>query len=117
MFRLTPIALLVCAAGVLPAAPDAAISQARTALARLPLRFEANQGQAAPEVLYTARAGGSSLFLTGQGAILHPAGAKPVTMNLLRSNRAPEIEALDKLPARTDYFLGGRDRWRTGVAS
>ena len=46
MLRLSRLGLLVCAASVLaatggPSRPDAALSQAKAALERLPLRFEA----------------------------------------------------------------------------
>jgi hypothetical protein len=59
MFRLFRFGLFLCAASMLaatggPSRPDAALSQARTALARLPLRFEANRGQWDPAVRYGA---------------------------------------------------------------
>ena len=48
----------------------------------LPLSFEANQGQTAPEVKFTSRGNGYSLFLTEKGAVLSltkspPSGASP----------------------------------------
>jgi len=107
----------VCAAGLVWAAPKPDITQAKAALAQLPLRFEANQGQTAPEVRYTAHAGGYTLFLTARGATIRSAGSKPVTISLENSNRAPRIEALDRLPVRTDYYLGTRENWHTGVPS
>ena len=117
MPRLSRLALLVCAAGLVSAAPKPGITQAKAALAQLPLRFEANQGQTSPEVRYTAHAGGYNLFLTARGATIRSAGSKPVTISLENSNRAPRIEALGRLGARTDYFLGTRENWHTGVPS
>ena len=38
--------------------------------AALPLSFEANAGQIDPQVRFTARGSGSSLFLTQTGAVL-----------------------------------------------
>jgi hypothetical protein len=101
---------------MLAAAPsELELSRARAALGSLPLRFEANQGQWKPEVRYAARAGGYNLLLTSRGPSLSVPGSKPVEIGLLNSNPVPRIEALDPLPAHTDYFLGGRTSWHTGV--
>lgn len=83
----------------------------------MPLRFEANQGQFSADVRYGAHAGGKSLLLTRQGAELSVPGAQTVGITLLKSNRNPTIEPLDPLAARTDYFVGRRDNWHTGVRS
>ena len=45
-------------------------------------------------------------FLSGFRACGHQA---------LDSNRTAPIEALDRLPAHTDYFLGSREHWHTGI--
>ncbi len=95
--------------------PDAALSQARTALARLPLRFEANRGQWDPAVRYAARANGYALLLTAAGPVVAFPGSQRVAIRLLDSNPAAPIEALDPLPSHTDYFLGSRDHWHTGI--
>ena len=120
MLRLSRLGLLVCAASVLAAAggasrPDAALSQAKAALARLPLRFEANQGQWDPAVRYAARANGYALLLTAGGPVVSFPGSGRVDIQLLNSNRAAPIEPLDRLPAHTDYFLGSREHWHTGI--
>ncbi len=120
MLRLFRFGLLVCAASVLAAAggasrPDAALSQAKAALARLPLRFEANRGQWDPAVRYAARANGYALLLTAGGPVVSFPGAGRVAINLLNSNRAARIEPLDQLPAHTDYFVGSREHWHTGI--
>ncbi|MBV9744534.1 MAG: SBBP repeat-containing protein [Acidobacteriia bacterium] len=37
-------------------------------------------------------------------------------ISLLRGSPAPLVEPLDRLPARTDYYIGRRTDWLTGVA-
>jgi hypothetical protein len=122
MLRLSRFALFVCAASILaaagrPSVPDPSVSRAKAALAQLPLRFEANQGQTDPSVRYTARAGGYTLLLTEHGPTFSFGDSQRVDVSLLNSNRRPRIEPLDQLPARTDYYLGSRENWRTHVAN
>jgi hypothetical protein len=120
MLRLLRYGLLVCAASALAAAggagrPGSALSQAKAALARLPLRFEANRGQWDPAVRFAARANGYALLLTAGGPVVSSPGSKRVAIKLLSSNPAAAIEPLDRLPARTDYFMGSRENWHTGI--
>jgi len=120
MLRLFRFGLLVCAASVMVAAdgasrPDAALSQAQAALARLPLRFEANRGQWDPAVRYGARAHGYALLLTAGGPVVSFPGSERVDIKLLNSNRAARIEPLDQLSAHTDYFMGSREHWHTDI--
>jgi hypothetical protein len=120
MSRLCRFAFLACSLPVAAAAapPDAtALSQARTAIAQLPLRFEANQGQMASPVRFTARAGGYTLHLTERGPSLAFPDSRRVDIALLHSNRAPVIEPVERLAARTDYFLGSNRNWHTDVPS
>lgn len=58
---------LTVAAGEIPAASK---QQIQAACARLPLRFEANQGQTDDQVRFLSRAGGYTLFLTSTEAVL-----------------------------------------------
>jgi hypothetical protein len=112
------LAVFLCSALTLAAAPpEAAISQAKTVLAQTPLRFEANQGQWDPAVLYAARSGGYALMFTARGPSLTLAGSHRVDISLPNSNPAPTIEALGKLPTRTDYFIGARANWHTNIAN
>jgi len=83
-------------------------------LMRLPLHFEANQGQWNPEVRYAARSGAGTVYLTSHGPVLASAGHR-VDLNLLRSNQIPHLEALDRLAMRTNYYVGDRSKWHTGV--
>jgi hypothetical protein len=110
--------VVLCAALTLAAAPrEAAIAQAKATLAQTPLRFEANQGQWDPAVLYAARSGGYDLMFTAHGPALTIAGAHRVDISLPNSNPAPAIEAIGKLPTRTNYFVGTREHWRTNIAN
>ena len=112
----------------------------------LPLAFEANQGQTAPEVRYLAHGQGYQLFLTNQQAVLtlrqpSAAGTKftkggsllaerahrklnPVAKNsVLRihfdgANPAAEIAGTKLLPGKTNYFIGNDpQKWRTDIPS
>ena len=107
MRSLVSFGLFVCSVSLLCAA-DADILRAHTALAQLPLRFEENRGQFRPSVRYGARAGGYTLQLSAGGAALAMPGAQRVEMALVKANPAAAIAGLDRMPARTDYFLGSR---------
>ncbi|MGB7720515.1 MAG: SBBP repeat-containing protein [Bryobacteraceae bacterium] len=118
MFWSFRFGVVLCAALTLAAAPpEAAITQAKATLAQTPLRFEANQGQWDPAVLYAARSGGYELMFTPHGPALTLAGSHRVDIELLNSNPAPAIEAIGKLPTRTNYFIGAREHWHTNIAS
>ena len=113
---------MVCAASVLVAAgrpvrQDPALAPAAAALARSPLRFEANQGQFAPSVRYAARTTGFALALTARGPSLRFAGSRPLDIALLDSNPWPLIQPLDRLSAQTDYFIGAKPSWHPGVTN
>jgi hypothetical protein len=126
MIRTYRFALMVCAGSVLLAAgrppaqdpaQNAATKQAAAAVARLPLRFEANQGQFDPQIRYAAQTSAYTLALTAQGASLIFPGARQVSLSLPGSEVSPAIEPLDPQIARIDYFVGARQNWHTGVAN
>jgi hypothetical protein len=85
-------------------------------MARLPLRFEENRGQADPAVRFTARSSGPNLLLTDRGPVFR-VGAKAVEIGLVHGNSKPAIEGLDRLPAVTNYMVGPRKDWRAGVGN
>lgn len=116
MRSLVCFGLFVCSAGLLCAA-DADVLRAQTALARLPLRFEENRGQFDSAVRYGARAGGYNLLLSTHGVALAMPGAQRVEMGLVKANPSAEIAGLDRMPARTDYFVGSRQHWRSGITN
>jgi hypothetical protein len=120
LFRRSCFALLVFAGSVCATeAGDPAAIRAKATLARLPLHFEQNRGQWSSEVLYAARSGSGTLFLTAHGPALAAfTGKNPrrVDISLVHGNPAPVIEPLDRLPARTNYFTGSRTQWHAGVS-
>jgi hypothetical protein len=93
-------------------------------LNRIPLHFEANDGQTDAAVRFLARGRGYRIFLTSTEAVLAlaptPAAGSSspavVRMGLLGANSAPEIVAEAPLPGKVNYFVG-RDlaRWRTNI--
>ena len=109
MSRLPRFAVLLCFAPLAGATAPAV-------MARLPLRFEANQGQAPADVRYTARAGSYTLQLAARGPSVL-LGSHRVDISLVGGNRAPRIDPLEPLAARTNYFIGRQDQWRTNVRS
>ena len=58
------------ASGPVPAAPSSATSALHSESLTLPLFFEPNQGQTAPQVKFLARGSGYGLFLTSDEAVL-----------------------------------------------
>jgi hypothetical protein len=111
---------------------------------RLPLSFEANQGQSDPQVRFLSRGAGYSLFLTDKAAVL--ALAKPNTLrrqsavmakgvqparsssepitpetSVVRMELAGALEGLrvdgaEPLPGKTNYFIGKDPaKWRSNV--
>lgn len=115
------------------------------AYGKLPLIFEANQGQVDDHVRFISRGRGSTLFLTSTEAVLmltrsgdSPAGnkirsgkldpikqrpAQPkntsgsvVRMKLVGANREARITGLKPLPGTVNHFIGkDPSRWRTNV--
>lgn len=101
----------------------------------LPLGFEANYGQADPQVKYLSRVGGCNLYLTAKEAVLnlrgstralsyegkhHSAIANPLScmlrMKLVGASDAARTTALDELSGKTNYFIGNDPKkWRTNV--
>jgi len=90
---------------------------------RLPLRFEANQGQTDERVKFLSRGKGFSLFLTGQEAVLSLArpgrrstARDVVRMGLSGANAQAAPEGLERLPGVANYMVGNdRSRWRTNI--
>ena len=131
----SPLRVLIQQPSMQPATPlSAAQKEDMTrAYGTLPLAFEANQGQTAPEVRYLAHGQGYQLFLTNQEAVLtlrEPAtagtkssrrerqcwraraGRKPhvaAKASVLRvhfdgANSTAEIAGTKQLPGKTNYF-------------
>jgi uncharacterized protein (TIGR03437 family) len=106
---------------------------------KLPLSFEINRGQADKQVKFLARAGGSSLLLTNNEAVLtlsreeKSKGAKKaeqrfpldesphritstIRMKLLNANPNPRIVGMEEQQAKSSYFTGSDPKqWTTDV--
>jgi hypothetical protein len=105
-------------------------------LGKLPLAFEANQGQTDPQVKYMARGNGYTVFLTANDAVFALQSSSPSTaarmsgkhgleagtrsaakagekiqtaaihMRLVGGNAQPQIAASSQLPGHSNYFIG-----------
>ena len=107
---------VVSAASLLAApSPDAARKKAEDALARLPLRFEANQGQWNPAVRYAAHGGRYRISLTEAGPAISFADSRRVDLQLEGASLAPRIEPFERASGRTSFFLGNKNNWRGDV--
>ncbi|MGH9784500.1 MAG: SBBP repeat-containing protein, partial [Terriglobia bacterium] len=120
---------------------DAARLKVQESYGKLPLSFEANQGQTDSRVQFLSRGHGYSLFLTPTESVLTlrgpaeagSAGSQTVPravktaapssnrsavlrMKLLGANPAPQATGLEELPGKSNYFLGNDPKqWRTNV--
>jgi hypothetical protein len=105
----------------------------------LPLSFELNQGQTDARVKFVSRGSGYSLLLTSTEAALvlrkhsleerrrsgvraqgsgneSSARSDVVRMKFLGSNAAPQVQGLNELPGKSNYFIGNDpQKWRTNV--
>jgi len=120
MIRTYRLFLTGCAASVLlaaagPAGPDAAVAHA--AIARLPLRFEANQGQFDASFRFAARTTAYSIALTANGASFLFPGSPRISLSLHGSASNPAITPEEPMAVRTEYLVGPRRNWRSGIAS
>jgi hypothetical protein len=85
-------------------------------LPRVPLYFEANRGQTAPEVRFLARAAGYDVFLTTTAAVIMRPASTPLRMIFIGANPEPRVSGLDQLPGKTNYLRGALpSAWLTNV--
>jgi hypothetical protein len=90
---------------------------------KIPLSFEANQGQTDSQVKFLSRGDGYSLFLTSNSAVLKlrapkdaNAGAAVIRMEMLNTHRAAQVTGTDKLPGAVNYFIGNDPkRWHSDI--
>jgi cysteine-rich repeat protein len=125
------------------AASPSAVARLSEAYGKLPLRFEANQGQADAAVKFLSRGSGYTLFLTPTEAVLSlakpaaeeskPARAtaaigragaskakatRPLVLRtkLVGANRSPEVSGVDELAGKSNYLIGADPaKWQLGV--
>jgi len=105
LFRLAPATFVLALCGGAfsqqPATPTGAASVA-AGYGKLPLSFEANQGQDNPRVRFSSRGQGYSLFLTDSAAVLSLSKPEPQLQNRGARPSAPRVLALQKTPIKTD---------------
>jgi hypothetical protein len=88
---------------------------------KLPLSFEANQGQVSGPAKFLSRGLGYELILTGDEAVLSlgkaaPDAADTLRMKLVGANATAVVAGADELPGKSNYFLGNdATQWRTNV--
>ena len=121
-FLLAIAAISIGGASPLAAGPGTP-TQARVAEAygKLPLSFEANEGQVDKTVKFLSRGQGYTLFLTPAEAVLSLRGPQHETalvhMKMAGGQRAPRVVGLDPQATKSNYFLGNDSRrWHTGVS-
>jgi hypothetical protein len=98
----------------------------------LPMFFEPNQGQTAPQVKFMARGAGYGLFLTADEAVLKlqqavpgprtatpipsPKPASVIRMRLEGANLSAQVSGTSPLPGKSNYFIGNdRSQWRQNI--
>jgi hypothetical protein len=116
------------ASGVKPGGQKALASHSLS----LPMFFEPNQGQTAPQVKFLARGAGYGLFLTADEAVLElqqpvpsprtatampqPKANSVVRMRLEGANSSALVSGTSPLPGKSNYFIGNdRSKWRSGI--
>src|SRR5437870_4840495 len=81
-----------------------------SAYGRLPLSFEANQGQADPSVDFLSRGAGYSLFLSPSEAVLalQPGAKAPdvLTMQVVGARTSSRSVGLDRMSGVSNYLIG-----------
>jgi hypothetical protein len=103
---------------------DASRAGITDAFGKLPLRFEANEGQTDEQVNFLSRGPGYALFLTSGEAVLSlsattdrkKTGRDVIRMNLVGARSTAQVAGVDELPVRSNYFTGNDPgKWRTDV--
>src|SRR5207245_2284708 len=92
-----------------------------TAYGNLPLAFEVNQGQTAPQVDFLAHGDGYLLSLTPGAAGLHlqrGAGQDELQIQLVGANPGATGVGQDELITKTNYLIGSvPSHWHTNIAN
>jgi len=132
---LLAVAALSASGATPPVKPAVVSSEARAQVAqnygKLPLSFEANQGQTDPQVKFLARGRGYGLYLTDREAVLSlrklQPGAKAVTsakaptsdqlrLSVVGARQGAQPTGAEQLPGTANYFLGNdQSKWHTNL--
>lgn len=103
-----------------PSECQSSAGQAASLDANAPLLFEQNVGQTNSQVRYLARSGRYEIYLTQNAAVLKVAGKKSDSVlrtTLLKANENAPVAGVDEQSGKTNYLLGTRSNWKTGVAN
>lgn len=96
-------------------------SPALAVYGNLPLAFEVNLGQTAPQVDFLARGDGYLLSLTPDAAVLHleqGAAQDELQIQLVGANPSAPATGQDELITKTNYLIGSDpSQWHTNVAN
>jgi hypothetical protein len=101
-------------------------------VASLPMFFEPNQGQSAPQVKFLARGSGYGLFLTSDEAVLklqkpvygsptvtplpQPNPTSMIRMKLLGADGSAVVSGASPMRGKSNYFIGNDpSKWRTNI--
>src|SRR5208337_4263915 len=123
----TPVRAAKAAAGV-----PSSRSELKPVALSLPMFFEPNQGQTAPQVKFMARGAGYGLFLTADEAVLKlqqsvpgprtatpvpsPKPASVIRMKLEGANSSAQVSGTSPLPGKSNYFIGNdHSKWRQDI--
>ncbi|HEX4038388.1 MAG TPA: SBBP repeat-containing protein [Acidobacteriaceae bacterium] len=111
--------LAITSVATLPATAQSPAAAARAQYEQLPLRFEPNQGQFAPDVRFRSSGPGYSVALTQNEAVVRLRAGTTHSVVGLALEGAPaalSISGEDRLPGTVNYFTGSnRAAWRTGI--
>jgi hypothetical protein len=94
--------------------------RAESLATRLPLLFEQNVGQTNSAVRYLARSGSAQIYLTKNAVVLNDRGAQGgavIRVTPRAANENAAVIGLDQQAAKTNYLVGSRSGWKTGVAN
>ncbi len=107
-----------------PTAPDKA--KVAEDFGKLPLRFEQNVGQTDKAVKFLARNPRYTMYLTDNEAVFtlrkfedgNRVRRQVLRMQMVGANSSPQVEGLDELVSKSNYFIGGdREQWHSNVSS
>lgn len=107
---------------------------------KIPLSFEANEGQISKEIRFASRGSNYNLLLTPNNAVLNLSPAvknkdiksgkskikdfsqkdfpQTIKLNFINSNTTPNVIGLEKLLGQTNYLIGNDQRkWRTAISN
>ncbi len=123
-----PAGMISAAESVFPASTELSEADTRArvseAYGKLPLSFEANDGQIDSQVKFLSRGAGYNLFLTLNEAVLElrkgsgvSSPASALRMKLVGANPEPVVKGLDELPVKSNYIIGNNAaKWRKNVS-